>query len=80
MAKSTNTNRQVVSDEAADGILLGFYEARAAQEDHEAAGTWETPAGIAAEAAMGHLRMALEAMGFDMTDRDGLYAAWKRNR
>lgn len=76
MAAKTNTaNRQVVSDEAADGILLGWYEARYAQHRSEVEGWDETPRGIAAERTYGLLMMALETMGFDMS-KDLGYTAW----
>lgn len=74
-ATTSNANRQVVSDAAADGILLGWYEAKYAQNLSEIEGWWDTPRGHAAEAAMGYLMMALEAMGFDMS-KDLGYSAW----
>lgn len=80
MARSANENRQVVTDEQADGILYGYFEARYQQHLSEVEGWWDTPRGHAAEAAMSYLRMALEAMGYTDIDEPANYQAFLASR
>lgn len=76
MARTTANAGKFISDKNADGILYAWFEARVALADAEANDTWDTPEGRATESVMGHLAMALEAMGFDLNAAEPMFAAF----
>lgn len=55
-----------ISTKNGEGVLFAWFEARVALADAETNETWDTPEGRAIEQVMGHLSMALEAMGVDL--------------
>lgn len=71
---------KLISVENGEGVLYAWFEARAAVTAAEANGTWEAPENLAAEKVMGHLSMALEAMGIDLNAAEPMYKAFLENR
>ena len=65
-----------LSNIAATAVASAWFEARLATAKHEAAGTWDTKEGAAAEKVMGHLAMALEADGINLNDLEPAYRAY----
>lgn len=65
-----------ISVDNSEGVLYAWFEARAAVAAAEANGTWDSPEATAAESAMGHLAMALEAIGIDLNAAEPIYQSF----
>lgn len=76
MARTTGNAGKVISVENGEGVLFAWFEARVAVADAEANDTWDTPEGRAAESVMGHLAMALEAMGIDLNAAEPMFQSF----